>query len=80
MTVCGSDRTPQFGCVSNRKLFRFTATNFDAPRSHHKILIGEKSEARVRSVVNVYNGYLGLYKTLDTSVFVQADMLFDATE
>jgi hypothetical protein len=42
--------------------------------------IGEESEARVRSLVNAYNGYLGIYKTLDTSVLVQEGTLFDATE
>jgi len=74
MTVCGSDRTPQFGCVSNRKLFCFTATNFDALQSYHKIPISGESEAKVRSAVIAYNGYLGIYKTLDTSVLVQEGM------
>ena len=57
-----------------------TATNFDAFQSDHKMPIGEESEARVRSLVNAYNGYLGIYKTLDTSVLVQEGTLFDATE
>ena len=39
-----------------------TATNFDAFQSDHKMPIGEESEARVRSLVNAYNGYLGIYK------------------
>jgi hypothetical protein len=45
-----------------------------------KIPISGESEARVRSAVIAYNGYLGIYKTLDTSVLVQEGILFDATE
>lgn len=53
-----------------------TATNFDAFQSDHKMPIGEESEARVRSLVNAYNGYLGIYKILDTSVLVHKRVHF----